>query len=134
MKSTAQSKIKAAISALLEPLIPANQFANTVAMSHAHRVGPKRVILKIRLTGDLEKYHAEKVAITPPSFKFGVAEAGDEEVGVSLVPINALDARFAPSKEEHQTTLKVSSKTKWLALTFKDANGDILTTERVDIK
>jgi hypothetical protein len=134
MISAAQLKIKAAISALLEPLIPANQFVNKSAVVTAHRVGPNRVILKVCLTGDLEKYRPEKTVITPPSFKFGVAKTSLEEVTVTLAHINALDARFLKSKSEHKATLKVASETRTLALTFKDANGETLNSERVEIK
>ncbi len=49
MQTIAQSRIKAAFSALVETLNPKKHRISSIVHAKAHRIGPQRVILKIAL-------------------------------------------------------------------------------------
>jgi hypothetical protein len=133
MASSATSRLKAAITALLEPFTPTNATQNIATLGRAHRVGPQRVILKIDLNRNFAKYEVDHVTINNQQLQFDLRKADNENVIVSLVDADQEVSARDKKKRDHRVTLKVKPQTSSLTLTFSDKNSKVYKTEQIKI-
>lgn len=133
MQLLAQTKIKAAFSALFGSIIPIKDIDKTIVNAKAHRVGPARVILKIPLNDNFNGLDIHNIAVEKMQLQFKLDELNNENIAISLVAANDEFCVSDQTLREHRATLKVRPETKQLTLTFRTSNNEVFLTQKIAI-